>query len=58
MTSRHWLVCGGLGFIGSAFVRLTLADRADVRITVLDAMTYAGNPANGRKRPALPVRER
>jgi dTDP-glucose 4,6-dehydratase len=46
MTSRHWLVCGGLGFIGSAFVRLTLADRADVRITVLDAMTYAGNPAN------------
>jgi dTDP-glucose 4,6-dehydratase len=35
-----------LGFIGSAFVRLTLRDRPDVRVTVLDAITYAGNPAN------------
>jgi dTDP-glucose 4,6-dehydratase len=40
------LVTGGLGFIGSAFVRLTLADRPDISITVLDSMTYAGNPAN------------
>jgi dTDP-glucose 4,6-dehydratase len=46
MAQRHWLVTGGLGFIGSAFVRLTLADRPDVRVTVLDAMTYAANPAN------------
>ena len=40
------LVTGGLGFIGSAFVRLTLRDRPGLQITVLDAMTYAGNPAN------------
>jgi dTDP-glucose 4,6-dehydratase len=46
MSSQHWLVTGGLGFIGSAFVRLALRERADLRITVLDAMTYAGNPAN------------
>lgn len=46
MQSQHWLVTGGLGFIGSAFVRLTLRDRPNVRITVLDAITYAGNPAN------------
>jgi dTDP-glucose 4,6-dehydratase len=46
MNSQHWLVTGGLGFIGSAFVRLTLRDRPNVRITVLDAITYAGNPAN------------
>ncbi len=46
MAMRHWLVTGGLGFIGSAFVRLALRDRDDVRVTVLDAMTYAGNPAN------------
>jgi dTDP-glucose 4,6-dehydratase len=46
MSSSHWLVTGGLGFIGSAFVRLTLRDRPDVRVTVLDAITYAGNPAN------------
>ncbi|HEY0613977.1 MAG TPA: dTDP-glucose 4,6-dehydratase [Candidatus Elarobacter sp.] len=43
---NRWVVTGGLGFIGSAFVRLVLAERADVAITVLDAMTYAGNPAN------------
>jgi dTDP-glucose 4,6-dehydratase len=42
----HWLVTGGLGFIGSAFVRLVLRERTDVTVTVLDAMTYAGNPAN------------
>lgn len=46
MSSQHWLVTGGLGFIGSAFVRQALRERADVRITVLDALTYAGNPAN------------
>jgi len=41
-----WLVTGGLGFIGSAFVRMVLAERPDVEIVNLDAMTYAGNPAN------------
>jgi dTDP-glucose 4,6-dehydratase len=46
MSSQHWLVTGGLGFIGSAFVRLALRERAGLRITVLDALTYAGNPAN------------
>jgi dTDP-glucose 4,6-dehydratase len=43
---RRWLVTGGLGFIGSAFVRLVLRERTDVAVTVLDSMTYAGNPAN------------
>ena len=42
----HWLVTGGLGFIGSAFVRLVLRERPDVEVTVLDAMTYAANPQN------------
>lgn len=46
MASQRWLVTGGLGFIGSAFVRLVLRERADVVVTVLDALTYAGNPAN------------
>jgi dTDP-glucose 4,6-dehydratase len=42
----HWVVTGGLGFIGSAFVRLMLRERPALSITVLDAMTYAGNPEN------------
>jgi dTDP-glucose 4,6-dehydratase len=42
------VVTGGLGFIGSAFVRLVLREQPDVRITVLDAMTYAANPENLR----------
>src|SRR6202790_5426498 len=46
MAHRRWLVTGGLGFIGSAFVRQTVRARPDVEVTVLDAMTYAGNPAN------------
>jgi len=40
------MVTGGLGFIGSAFVRQVLRERSDVAITVLDAMTYAANPSN------------
>jgi dTDP-glucose 4,6-dehydratase len=44
----RWLVTGGLGFIGSHFIRLVLRERAEVSIVNLDAMTYAGNPANLR----------
>jgi dTDP-glucose 4,6-dehydratase len=36
------LVTGGAGFIGSNFVRYALAN-TEYRITVLDALTYAGN---------------
>jgi len=43
---RTWLVTGGLGFIGSNFIRLVLNSRPGVAIVNLDAMTYAGNPAN------------
>jgi len=39
------LVCGGAGFIGSAFVRRRLA-ATDDEIVVLDKLTYAGNRAN------------
>lgn len=39
------LVTGGAGFIGSNFVHWVLAN-TDASVTVLDAMTYAGNPAN------------
>ncbi|HZZ00644.1 MAG TPA: dTDP-glucose 4,6-dehydratase [Candidatus Baltobacteraceae bacterium] len=42
----RWLVTGGLGFIGSNFVRLVMRERREVSVVNLDAMTYAGNPAN------------
>ena len=43
---RRLLVTGGAGFIGSAFVRALLAAPDSPEVTVLDKLTYAGNPAN------------
>lgn len=40
------LVTGGAGFIGANFVQQTIADHPDVTVTVLDALTYAGNRAS------------
>ena len=40
------LVTGGLGFIGSNFIRLVLAERPTWSVVNLDLVTYAGNPAN------------
>ncbi|MCI3275047.1 dTDP-glucose 4,6-dehydratase [Streptomyces cylindrosporus] len=50
MTRPRILVTGGAGFIGSHYVRTLLSggypEFADARVTVLDRLTYAGNPAN------------
>ncbi|MEX0836047.1 MAG: dTDP-glucose 4,6-dehydratase [Nitriliruptor sp.] len=40
------LVTGGAGFIGSNFARWVLTNQPDVRLTNLDALTYAGNLAS------------
>ena len=40
------LVTGGAGFIGANFVLRTTRTRPDWRITVVDALTYAGNEAS------------
>ncbi len=40
------LVTGGAGFIGSNFVHTTLRDHPECRVTVLDALTYAGSRAS------------
>ncbi len=46
ITLMKLLVTGGAGFIGSNFVRYVNDKRLDWEITVLDALTYAGNRQN------------
>ncbi len=43
VTLMKLLVTGGAGFIGANFVHQTVAERPDAQVTVLDALTYAGN---------------
>lgn len=38
------LITGGAGFIGSNFVHYTLKNRPEYQLTVIDKLTYAGNP--------------
>ena len=40
------LITGGAGFIGSNFVHYTLSQRPEHELTVIDKLTYAGNPDN------------
>lgn len=40
------LVTGAAGFIGSQFVRTVISENPSAHVTVLDALTYAGNPEN------------
>lgn len=46
MSFKSILITGGAGFIGSNFVRLMAKEQPDAKITVLDALTYAGNMEN------------
>lgn len=44
---KNIIVTGGCGFIGSNFVHFLVNNHPEVEhITVLDKLTYAGNPAN------------
>jgi len=40
------LVTGGMGFIGSNFIRYTLSRRKDVEVVNLDSLSAGSNPAN------------
>lgn len=44
--SRHILVTGGSGFIGSNFIHFVLKHRPTWLITNLDCLSYSGNPEN------------
>ena len=43
---RRIVVTGGCGFIGSNFVHHVVREHPGVHVTVLDKLTYAGNPEN------------
>ena len=45
-TPKNIIVTGGCGFIGSNFVHYVVDNHPDVHVTVLDALTYAGNIEN------------
>ena len=46
------VVTGGCGFIGSNFVHHVVREHPGVHVTVLDKLTYAGNPENIAGLPA------
>jgi len=41
-----WLVTGGMGFIGSNFIRHMLEAHSDVSIINLDRLSYGSNPVS------------
>uniref|UniRef100_UPI003AEFEC0E dTDP-glucose 4,6-dehydratase n=1 Tax=Collinsella stercoris TaxID=147206 RepID=UPI003AEFEC0E len=49
---KRIVVTGGCGFIGSNFVHHVVRERPGVHVTVLDKLTYAGNPENIAGLPA------
>lgn len=52
--SKHILITGGAGFIGSHVVRLFVNKYPDYKIINLDALTYAGNLENLKDVEAAP----
>lgn len=49
---KNILVTGGAGFIGANFIHYLFSQQADLQITNLDALTYAGSEENLRGLPA------
>lgn len=49
---KNIIVTGGCGFIGSNFVHHVVREHPEVHVTVLDKLTYAGNPENIAALPA------
>jgi len=45
----HYLITGGLGFIGTNFIRYLLDKEQDIQITNIDKISYGANPINLRE---------
>lgn len=52
---QRLLVTGGAGFMGSNFVHWVVRNHSQVRVTVLDALTYAANERNLEGLPSRSV---
>ena len=42
---KTYLVTGAAGFIGANYIKYILAKHDDIKVVILDALTYAGNLA-------------
>ena len=40
---KTYLVTGAAGFIGANYIKYILAKHNDIKVVILDALTYAGN---------------
>ena len=40
---KTYLVTGAAGFIGANYIKYSLAKHDDIKVVILDALTYAGN---------------
>ena len=40
---KTYLVTGAAGFIGANYIKYILAKHSDIKVVILDALTYAGN---------------
>ncbi|MBF0613760.1 MAG: dTDP-glucose 4,6-dehydratase [Magnetococcales bacterium] len=52
-TPRHALITGGAGFIGSHFIRLWQTMRPEIRLIILDKLTYSGSLKRLQELPAF-----
>ncbi len=43
---ENYLITGGMGFIGSNFIRYLFESNIDSKVINVDKLTYAGNPEN------------
>ena len=46
---KTYLVTGAAGFIGANYIKYILAKHSDIKVVILDALTYAGNLGTLRK---------
>ena len=47
---KTYLVTGAAGFIGANYIKYILAKHDDIKVVILDALTYAGNLRNDCQR--------